>query len=104
MPTYAITASPSAFANVGGLHADRKAEDSENNKTVERGHCRCPGVTIIGYGTMDVSARNGLVKGKLHSCKRHVNFKKKAKEATGIFWDALLLEVNRREHEGELEN
>ena len=103
MPTYAITTSPSAFANVRGMHADRKAEDSENNKTVERGHCRRPGVPIIGYEAMDVSARNGFVKGKLHRCKRHINLKK-AKEAIGIFWDALLLDVDRGEYEGELEN
>ena len=103
MPTYAITTSPSACANVRGMHADRKAEDSENNKMVERGHCRRPGVTIIGYGAMDISVRTDFVKGKLHRCKRHVNLKK-AKEATGIFWDALLLEVDRREYEGELEN
>ena len=81
MPTYAITTSPSAFANMRGMHVDGKAEDSENNKTVERGHCRCPGVTIMGYGAMDVSTRNGFVKGKLHSCQRL----SKATEATGIF-------------------
>ena len=40
MPTYMIKGSPSGFANRRRVHVDRKAENSENKKAVERGHFR----------------------------------------------------------------